>query len=124
MAKQKNNTTNTRGMSKPGYEIHVELLLGRRVFASNSQPVGRIEEIYAEPRNGECYIQEYLIGSYALFERLAAWGIFRHLVSFVGGKWWGKKYRVNWDKLDLTDAEKPRLMCSISELEEFVDERG
>ena len=100
-------------------EIAVELLIGRRVRALNNRPIARIEEIHAEPRKGECFVEEYLIGSYGWLERLAAWQIALPLLNLFGGKKLGKRYRVTWDKLDLSDAEKPRLKCSVDELEPF-----
>jgi hypothetical protein len=104
-------------------EIHIELLLGARVFAINNKPVGRIEEIYGEPLGGECFIEEYLIGDYAFLERLASLNIFRQLMTIVGANRLGKKYRIKWDMLDLTDVKRPRLTCSASELKQFVETR-
>jgi hypothetical protein len=101
-----------------GQEIHLELLLGRRVRAINNTPMGRIEEIYAEPRKGECSVEEYLIGGYALLDRLSAWSVFLPLLHLLGASKSGKRYRVKWDQLDLTDVEKPRLKCSVSDLKE------
>src|ERR1041385_742140 len=99
-------------------EINLELLLGKKVYSRNNKPVGRIEEIHAEPRDGECFVEEYLIGSYGLFERLAAWTVILPLINLPGIKS-GRKYRIGWDKLDLSDPKKPRLRCLASELDRF-----
>jgi sporulation protein YlmC with PRC-barrel domain len=97
-------------------ELHVELLLNRRVFALNGRAIGRIEEVCAELRAGECYVTEYLVGAYALFERLAAWPVGRELLRLFGATRRGHGYRVPWAKLDLSDATRPRLLCNVDEL--------
>ena len=104
-------------------ELHVELLLNRRVLALNGRPVGRIEEIRAETRGGECVVTEYLIGAYALFERLAAWSVGRAILRTLRGKR-NHGYRVPWNALDLSDAERPRLRCPISELQLIEEKIG
>ncbi len=95
-------------------EIHVEMLLGRRVFAKNGKTVGRLEELVADLRKGECFVREFHLGSYALFERLAAMPIARVFLKLFGAR---KRYRIPWDRLDLSNPERPRLLCSIKELE-------
>lgn len=102
-------------------EIHLELLLGRRVLSASGKSVGRLEEIIVEQVKGEYIVQEYLIGTFALFERLSAWSIGRAVLKLFGLTKKGG-YRVTWDKLDLSDAEKPRLLCSVQELEKLSAE--
>jgi sporulation protein YlmC with PRC-barrel domain len=98
-------------------EIHVELLLGKRVLALNGQSIGHLEEIKADLRDGECFVEEFHVGSYAVFERLAAWTIIRVALKIFGARKKHKGYRVPWDKLDLSDPARPRLLCSVEELE-------
>jgi sporulation protein YlmC with PRC-barrel domain len=98
-------------------EINAELLLGRQVQAANGKLVGRIEEIVAEPQGSVLTVSEFHLGSYALMERLAASLFGRALLEFFGGGKLGQGYRVPWHKLDLTDPEKPKLLCEIDELE-------
>ena len=95
-------------------EVQVELLLGCRVLAKNGRAVGRIEEMVAEERDGELILIEYLLGSYAVLERLAVSPVARPLLKLLGLR---KGYRVAWDQLDLSDATRPRLTCALSELE-------
>ena|SRR5436305_13253882 len=96
-------------------EVHLELLLGRRVLARNGRPIGRLQEIRATPRGHNLVIEEYLVGSYAVLERLSAWTIGRALLGTFGG---GKSgYRVPWDKMDISDVDRPRLLCPASELQ-------
>jgi sporulation protein YlmC with PRC-barrel domain len=103
-------------------EVHIELLLNRRVVAANGRAIGRIEEVCAELRAGEAYVTEYLVGAFALFERLAAWRIGRELLTLFGARRRGHGYRVPWDKLDLSDPERPRLICKVEELAQIKDE--
>jgi sporulation protein YlmC with PRC-barrel domain len=100
------------------YEIHLECLLGKRVLDVDGQSVGRIEEIRAEQDGGDYYVQEYLLGPYALLERVSLW---------VTGLSWLRRlhtgpsnpaYRIPWDQLDLSDPEQPRLRCTKGELQE------
>lgn len=97
-------------------EIRIEKLLGKRVRAENGQVIGHLEEIQADLRGGECFVEEFHVGSYAVFERLAAWTISRTVLKMFGAKEKHKGYRIPWDKLDLSDPEHPRLLCSIKEL--------
>ena len=101
---------------KEEQEVNLELLIGKRVRALNGKSIGRLEEVHAELREGECFVEEYLIGSYAAFERLSAWSIGRAILKLFGATKAHGGYRVPWDKLDLTDTEKPRLLCAVEEL--------
>jgi sporulation protein YlmC with PRC-barrel domain len=103
-------------MTMAKQEIHLELLLGKRVLGLNGKPVGHLEEIHAELHQGECFVEEYLIGSYAMFERLAALSIGRTILKFFGATKKHEGYRVPWNKLDLTDPERPRLVCPVKDL--------
>lgn len=94
--------------------IHVELLLGEKVFALNGLSIGRLEEIRTEINNGNCFVSEFLVGKYALLERLAAWRIGRSLLRvFVKRK---EGYRIRWDQIDLSDPGHPRVLCDVDEL--------
>ena len=60
-------------------------------------------------------VTDYLVGAYALFERLAAWPLGRAVLHTLGLRRSGA-YRIPWHRLDLTDAERPRLACALEEL--------
>ena len=96
-------------------QLHVELLLGEKVFAMNGVSIGRLEEIRTEVNRGHYYVTEFLVGSYAVLERLAAWRIGRAVLRVVGAQR-KKGYRIRWDQLDLSDPERPRLLCEVDEL--------
>ena len=96
-------------------EIHAELLLGAKVFALNGQPIGRLEEIRTEINRGHCFVSEFLVGRYAVVERLAAWHIGRALLRVVGAKR-DEGYRIRWDQLDLSDPRHLKLLCDVEDL--------
>ena len=102
-------------------EVHLELLLGKQVVDSTGAPVGRIEEICAESQGDETVVREYLVGGAALLERLSAWTIGMAMLRLLGASKLDHGYRIPWNKLDLTDPERPRLSCSVRELDTLVD---
>jgi sporulation protein YlmC with PRC-barrel domain len=99
-------------------EVHIEMLLSKRVVDKEGKAAGRIEEVRAEEQGGEWVVKEYHIGAAALFERLSAMSLGSAVASLLGGKGSGG-YKVPWDKMDLSDPEKPRLTCSREELEKL-----
>ncbi len=101
-------------------EVHIERLLGRHVLDARGQSIGRLEEVIAEEHGDEYVVREYLVGRTALLDRLSAWEIGRALLGILRAKE-NAGYRVPWDKLDLTNPEKPRLHCAAHELEELTD---
>ena len=113
MVAKESDWTNTGGMMSRQY-IHVELLLGEKVFALNGLPIGRLEEIRTEVNKGHYFVSEFLIGKYAVLERLAAWRIGRSLLRVLGKRKEG--YRIRWDQIDLTDPAHPRVLCDVDEL--------
>ena len=101
-------------------EVHIELLLGRRVRDSTGKFVGRIEEVIAERQDDEWVVREYLVGSAALLHRFSALDVGRALLGLFRAKE-NAGYRVPWDKLNLTDLAKPCLHCPSHELETLTD---
>ena len=97
-------------------ELYLEVLLGKPVLDLNGK-TWRIHEMQAEQQGNDWVILEYFIGPIAVLERLSAWTIGRAVLPLLkGGKAKGG-YRVPWDKLDLSDPEKPRLRCAVDELQ-------
>jgi hypothetical protein len=100
-------------------EIHLEQLLSRRVRDADGRVVGRIEEVRAERRGEEYWVQEYHLGPHAVLERLSLW-LTRlpplHLLT-LGQQ--GKSYKASWDQIDVTDPEHPRLRCAKQDLQEL-----
>ena len=94
-------------------EVHLELLLGRKVHDSRGRPVGRIEEVAAERVDHACFVVDFHVGPHALLERLS----FR-LTRFLKGGSHGTR-RIPWDRLDLRDPARPVLTCTVEELDEL-----
>ncbi len=94
------------------HEIHVERLLGKRVYALNGRSIGRLEEIRAAVDGNHCYVKEFLVGSYGMFERLSAMSIARSILKLFSSS----GYRVPWSELDLSAPDRPRLRCNVNEL--------
>ena len=103
-------------------QVHAELLLGEKVFALNGTPIGRLEEIRTEFNRGHCFVSEFLVGSYAVVERLAAWHIGRALLRVLGAKR-KEGYRIRWDQLDLSDPRHLKLLCDVEELMPLKEEQ-
>jgi sporulation protein YlmC with PRC-barrel domain len=95
--------------------IHVELLLGEKVFALNGLVIGRLEEIRTEVNKGHYFVSEFLVGKYAMLERLAAWRIGRAVLRVFGARR-KEGYRIRWDQLDLSDPRHLKLLCDVEEL--------
>jgi len=100
-------------------ELRLELLLGKCVFDAVGDRVGRIEEMRAEQQNDEWVILEYLVGIAAIVERLSAWNLGTGLLHLLGARKIHKSYRIPWDKLDLSDLDRPRLTCTVDQLKEI-----
>jgi hypothetical protein len=90
-------------------EIRIDRLLGRQVLAANGRPAGRLEEFRAERRDDDYVITEYVIGLVGLAARFGV--AVRALIGSPSGG-----YIARWDQLDLSNAETPRLTCSVDEL--------
>lgn len=97
-------------------EIHLELLLKKPVLDSTGKAIGRIEEVRAEKLGSQWVVKEYLLGTAALLERLSARTIGLRILQLFGASKIPGGYSIPWDKLDLTDPEKPRLLCTLDEL--------
>ncbi len=100
-------------------EVHLELLLSKKVVDSTGKSAGRIHEIHAEKQGSEWLVKEYVIGIAGLLERLSILNVGLEILQRLGARQTQGGYIVPWDKLDLTDLEKPRLNCTLDELRKF-----
>jgi sporulation protein YlmC with PRC-barrel domain len=91
-------------------EVHVERFLGRRVLALNGHVVGRLEEVRVEKHGAGFVVTEYHVGPAALLERLSV-----HALRLLGATP-RRTHAVPWDKLDLGDPTRPRLLCAVEDL--------
>ncbi|MGA8810598.1 MAG: PRC-barrel domain containing protein [Thermoanaerobaculia bacterium] len=97
--------------------MKLELLLGARVVDVNGARVGRIEEVLADRDGDELLVTHYLVGRYGLFERFSILHIGIGLLRYLGSRARSvDPHRIPWDRMDLSDADHPRLTCAIDEL--------
>ncbi|OHV68313.1 hypothetical protein LCM4577_07570 [Mesorhizobium sp. LCM 4577] len=96
--------------------VHLDHLAGRRVFSEQGRSIGYIEEIIAEQDGGDLVVIEFHVGIFAAFERLSASTIGTALLDVFGLRRRERLYRIPWDKLDISDPERPRLLCPDEEL--------
>ena len=83
------------------HEIHLELLIGRVVRDAAGRRIGRIEEMLATRRAGAWHVTHFLLGPAGWWARLGRRGGAR-----------GRRGRVRWDALDLSDPARPRLFVA------------
>jgi hypothetical protein len=101
-----------------GKKIHLELLLSHRVLDQAGKPIGRIEEVYAQQENDEIIVKEYLMGPYGLLERLSVLVKAEAILHWLGiGN--PRRCQIPWDKLDLRNPQKLKLLCDIAELNDY-----
>ena len=91
-------------------EIRLEELLGRVVRTVSGRPVGRIEEVTAEPEGEDYVVRHVILGDLGFRARL--FSIAAQLPTFrsLG---FGGRYRtraIPWEWLDFSDSEYPRFI--------------
>jgi sporulation protein YlmC with PRC-barrel domain len=85
--------------------VHLEKIVAMKIRDVDGHIAGRLEEVHADWRGGECIVTYYVIasrGTYALQQ--------------IGFKKRTRSYIVPWDRMDFSDPDKPRLNCRIDEL--------
>ncbi|HET7422931.1 MAG TPA: hypothetical protein VFJ92_05165 [Gemmatimonadales bacterium] len=91
-------------------EIRAELLLGRKVLGPGDRVDARIEEIVLEPRGEEYVVREYLSGPEGFLEEIFDFAVGVPLLRSI--PFFGRRIRrrpIQWDWLDLSNPDAPRL---------------
>ncbi|RUZ78466.1 hypothetical protein EN943_10660 [Mesorhizobium sp. M7A.F.Ca.US.006.01.1.1] len=96
--------------------VNLEHLAGRRVLSQRGKNVGYIEEIHAKRDGDDFVVTEFHVGVYAAFERLSASAIGVAVLDLFRLRRRDGLYRIPWDKLDISDPARPRLLCPMTEL--------
>lgn len=96
--------------------VNLEHLAGRRVLSQRGKNVGYIEEIRSERDGDDFVVTEFHVGVYAAFERLSASAIGVAVLDLFRLRRRDGLYRIPWDKLDISDPARPRLLCPTTEL--------
>ena len=107
----------------PPRELHLELLIGRKVCDSHGKAVGRLEEVRIDDREGEPFVIEFHVGKYAMLERLMGGAVGRSLLRLLGRGRAHTALAVPWEILDLSNPRHPRITRPAAELRE-VSEQG
>ena len=97
-------------------EINLDLVLGRPVLTRNGVSLGRIEAINVVPHGDAWVISEFHIGPDALLERLAVGLLPRLLREAVQRRGRGRRHRIAWHQIDITDPRNPRLTCDEAQV--------
>jgi len=97
-------------------KIHLERLLGKMVYDRDGRKAGRIEEVRARVSAEGCLVEAYLLGRAGLIARLSIPGLTQMVLGFAGAKGAPTAREVPWHQMDLTDPRRPRLRCTLEEL--------
>lgn len=96
--------------------IHLERLLGKKVYDRNGHKAGRIEEVRARVSADGCIVEAYLLGRAGLVARLSIPALTQTLLGFAGAKGIRTSREVPWNQMDLTNPRRPKLRCTVEEL--------
>jgi hypothetical protein len=84
--------------------VHLELIVGKELLDADGRCAGRIVEVHGDDKG-----KDFVISHYAIVTGYH--GFLLHELGFER-----EKRHVPWDKVDLSDPLKPRLLCSVDEL--------
>jgi sporulation protein YlmC with PRC-barrel domain len=107
----------------PPRELHLELLIGRKVFDPHGKIIGRLEEVRIEERDGEHVVSEFHVGKYAIFERLMGGPVGSSLLRLLGRGRAIRSLTIPWEILDLSNPRHLQTTRPAAELRE-VSEQG
>ena len=107
----------------PTRRIRLHKLLSHDVVDTAGRRAGRIEEVRATVRGGECLVEEYILGREGLIERLSVPELATAFLSFLGAGKPAGGQRVPWHQMDLSDPDRPRLRCTIDQLKSMQPPR-
>ena len=94
------------------HRLRLDLLASRLVRDADGRRLGRIQEIRAERRDGDIVVLEYQLGPGALWRRFGM-----SLLSVVGVGRGLEPRRIPWDRMDLSDPDRPRFLGRRDELD-------
>jgi len=103
--------------------IRLHKLLSHDVLDTAGRHAGRIEEVRATVRDGQCLVEEYVLGSAGLLERLGISDMAMLIFRLPGAGMPSRGPRVPWHQMDLTDPDHPRLKCTVEQLQSMQSPR-
>jgi hypothetical protein len=103
-------------------ELHLELLIGRKVRDPHGKVVGRLEEVRIDDREGVPFVIEFHVGTYAMLERLMGGPVGRSLLRLLGRGRVHTALAIPWEILDLSNPRHPRITRPATELREVSNQ--
>src|SRR5437763_5696675 len=97
--------------------VRLQHLLGKKVTDPSGRSAGRIEELRAVREAGECYVEQYVLGRRGMLERLSVAHVSLWILGWFGARRAAGWHRVPWHQMDLSDPARPKLKCSLKDLE-------
>jgi hypothetical protein len=101
-------------------EILLNHLIGKIVRDVDGRKVGRIEELLATieaHEHGNDYVaSEFHVGAYGMLEAFTGGVFARRFLQRLPLPSTYRLFRISWDRMDLTDPERPRINCRRAEL--------
>jgi sporulation protein YlmC with PRC-barrel domain len=94
-------------------EVRLERLLGRLLVDAAGRPVGRIEDVEAEPVGDEYAITYVVVGPDGPLARLLGFAHQLPTLRALGLARPARTRRVPWAWIDLSDPAQPRLRPSV-----------
>jgi len=89
-------------------ELQLRKILGAKVYDSEGEHIGRLEEIEAERGDESCAIVSYLVEHRGLLDRISTWALTSSMQKKLSRKSSSQPYRVGWDQMDISDPHHPR----------------
>jgi hypothetical protein len=97
--------------------VRLQHLLGKKVIDPSGKSAGRIEELRAVREEGVCRVEQYVLGRRGMLERLSVANVSLWVLGLLGARRASSWHRVPWHQMDLSDPNRPKLKCSVKELE-------
>jgi sporulation protein YlmC with PRC-barrel domain len=97
--------------------IELRALLGKKVFDSEGQPLGHLEEIEAERGDEYCVVNSYLVEHRGVLDRISSWALTASMREKLERRASARPYRVAWNQMDLSDPDHPRTLVPKDALE-------
>jgi hypothetical protein len=96
--------------------VHLEVMAGRRVHDAGGKLAGRLAEVHAEWRGDECIVTHYVLAARNARKPVTLKRVLMFFLRLLGATGSQGTLVVPWDKLDVSDPRRPRLLCGTAEL--------
>ena len=101
-------------------EVALHRLLGRTVRDPAGRTLGRVEELRASielhEQGNDYVVTEFHVGSFGAIEGFAGAHFARLLLHRLGRLAPYESYVIPWDRIDLTNPDRPRALDTVEEI--------